>query len=184
MKLNGESHNRDKVCLYCEKGVLANELCTTHYHQQYRARRRAFDSAQDSRILRKGFGSGTPQTAPQPCAVSSCGVETRIYSGLCRPHNNKARAWKMSPAQFVIALGAGLCEICAAPGEVFDHEHGLGCEPKHQDRTKGCASCFRGLLCAPCNTGLGFFRDSVSRLEAARTYLISREPVNLPTTMG
>ena len=56
----------------------------------------------------------------------------------------------------------GRCAICGAekpPNRALavDHDHESGR--------------LRGLLCAPCNTGLGCFRDSVSLLEAAITYL-------------
>lgn len=54
----------------------------------------------------------------------------------------------------------GRCAICADRPEgrlVVDHDHDSGA--------------VRGLLCDPCNKGLGFFRDSPSRLATAADYL-------------
>lgn len=52
----------------------------------------------------------------------------------------------------------GACSICSAVVALdIDHNHS----------TKE----IRGLLCRPCNLGLGMFQDSVQRLEAAIQYL-------------
>lgn len=56
----------------------------------------------------------------------------------------------------------GLCDICGNPatnakGLHWDHDH------------KGGA--LRGLLCSPCNMGVGQFKDSPERLRAAAAYL-------------
>ncbi len=57
----------------------------------------------------------------------------------------------------------GVCAICKQPDTKMlsvDHNHFTGQ--------------IRGLLCDPCNRGLGFFRDSPVRLEAACNYLKER----------
>jgi len=55
------------------------------------------------------------------------------------------------------------CPICEEEVEQFvvDHDHKTGA--------------VRGLLCGPCNTGLGMFKDSTRRLAMAQNYL--RRPV-------
>jgi len=63
------------------------------------------------------------------------------------------------------------CAVCGRPFSDFskepavDHDH--DCCPKGQ----ACEKCRRGLLCAPCNTALGSFQDSVLRLGSAIQYL-------------
>lgn len=68
-----------------------------------------------------------------------------------------------------LAAQGGACAICGDMPEVsplaVDHDHAC-C----RGRT-GCGKCLRGLLCAPCNKGLGHFVDSPERLAAAIAYL-------------
>jgi Recombination endonuclease VII len=53
------------------------------------------------------------------------------------------------------------CEICGAIGKtVFDHDHKTGL--------------FRGWICAPCNHGLGSFKDNANALMEAGRYLMKR----------
>lgn len=72
------------------------------------------------------------------------------------------RAWGMAEGEYQQRLTAqnGVCGICREiPFKPFhvDHDHKTGE--------------IRGLLCSPCNTGLGFFRDDVGRLLRAIEYL-------------
>lgn len=55
------------------------------------------------------------------------------------------------------------CAICgAAPKKLcFDHDHETGA--------------FRGLLCHPCNTALGLFKDDIGTMGAAIEYLKRRK---------
>ena len=67
-----------------------------------------------------------------------------------------------------------LCAICGTdnPGHsgnrfVVDHDHETGD--------------VRGLLCSPCNTALGLFKDNTETLVSATSYLIAHEKIfNLP----
>jgi len=69
----------------------------------------------------------------------------------------------------------GVCQVCGgiqrdlANGRTallaVDHDH--TCCPGHQ----ACGKCVRGLLCDPCNGGLGMFGDDPVRLRAAAQYL-------------
>lgn len=69
-----------------------------------------------------------------------------------------------------LAAQDGVCLICceAPTGKplVVDHDH--ACCPGDK---KTCGSCVRGLICDPCNRGLGFFRDNPERLQSAINYL-------------
>lgn len=61
------------------------------------------------------------------------------------------------------------CAICPAAldrsSAHIDHDH--GCCPG----VYSCGTCIRGLLCARCNLGLGYFRDDPLLLETAIAYL-------------
>lgn len=72
----------------------------------------------------------------------------------------------------------GGCAICGTvPSEdewlAVDHDH--GCCP---ETLKSCGQCVRGLLCATCNNGIGRFKDDVTLLRSAISYLQS-PPANL-----
>jgi len=56
---------------------------------------------------------------------------------------------------------SGICAICPEQVSAIDHDHQTGE--------------VRGLLCRSCNAGLGFFKDNISFLESAITYLSSRK---------
>lgn len=70
----------------------------------------------------------------------------------------------------LLAAQGGKCAACGATepggrGRRFhvDHDHATGV--------------IRGLLCHPCNVGLGHFGDDVDRLMAAAAYLLSKRDV-------
>jgi hypothetical protein len=65
--------------------------------------------------------------------------------------------WRLFEAQ------GGRCACCGVCSE--DHRRGLHVD---HDHTSGQV---RGLLCTKCNPGLGYFDDSVEKLEMAITYL-------------
>lgn len=76
-----------------------------------------------------------------------------------------ALSWRitLSPVtQFRRSTKADPCHICGAKPlkkkHAVDHDHETGQ--------------LRGRLCTPCNLGLGMFKDSLDRLEAAKEYLL------------
>jgi len=64
----------------------------------------------------------------------------------------------------------GKCAICAIvltkeTAMCVDHDH--SCCPT----STACGGCVRGILCHPCNIGLGGFKDDINYLQAAIRYL-------------
>lgn len=77
------------------------------------------------------------------------------------------------------AQGGG-CAICANPqprGTNWHIDHDHSCCPAK----KSCGQCIRGILCGPCNRGLGYFGDDPTRLRAAVGYL---EPERMSIVRG
>lgn len=72
----------------------------------------------------------------------------------------------------------GRCAICQEPLGLADaqHDHDHRCCPARTWSASNCPRCFRGLLCKPCNLGLGQFRDDPGRLRAAAAYLEAHTP--------
>ena len=88
----------------------------------------------------------------------------------CRPaeDRHKAGRWRVlftvgmtiQDLQLEIDATQGKCPICRKAlgiGFAVDHDHSSGV--------------FRGVICRPCNLGLGFFRDDIKALKRAAEYL-------------
>jgi len=69
------------------------------------------------------------------------------------------RTFGLSPEEraTLIESQGGTCAICDGPPQHIDHDHTTGK--------------VRGVLCGPCNMGLGQFQDDPTRLARAATYL-------------
>lgn len=78
----------------------------------------------------------------------------------------------------LLASQGGGCAICHRPprGRSLDIDHDHSCCP----RGTSCGRCVRGLLCAPCNKGIGLLGDSSDRLSAALKYLATSSQDALP----
>ncbi len=86
--------------------------------------------------------------------------------------NHLLTRYKMNQAQFdeMLAAQGGVCLLCGSDDPQgknwqVDHDHSC-CEG-----SRTCGKCIRGLLCAPCNTGLGSFKDDPDLLRKAIHYL-------------
>lgn len=68
----------------------------------------------------------------------------------------------------LLSLQGGVCAICKfVPKKPFHIDHDHNCCPGKSS----CGDCVRGLLCGPCNQGLGQFKDSKELLANATEYL-------------
>jgi hypothetical protein len=75
-----------------------------------------------------------------------------------------------------LAAQGGLCAVGGEPlGVLFmvDHDHALAARHGHAP-TRGCPSCFRGLVCGAHNSALGAFGDDPIVLRRAADYLERR----------
>ncbi|WP_405620196.1 endonuclease VII domain-containing protein [Streptomyces sp. NBC_00076] len=102
-----------------------------------------------------------------------CSDGFAVYCGRCVRDEYLRRQYGITADQYDTMADAqsGVCAICKAPdpagkGLAVDHDH--ACCP---DPAKSCGACVRGLLCWPCNVGLGHLRDDPTILSAAATYL-------------
>lgn len=70
--------------------------------------------------------------------------------------------------RLLLDRGLGLrCAICGSDGPtVIDHDH------RHCPGPKGCTRCVRGMLCGPCNAGIGLLGDDPRNALAAVEYLL------------
>lgn len=112
----------------------------------------------------------------KPCSI--CNERPKVGSRYCRecaaakfktPEQRRIEAHRLTVEEYKAMENrqGGRCAICGTvPEKLFiDHDH--ACCPG----SFSCGDCVRGLLCMPCNSGLGFFRDNVATLESAITYL-------------
>lgn len=92
------------------------------------------------------------------------GVLRRVCRACAKLRNPfRKRLYGLDPDDYLdlVEDQAGLCAICGGASEdralAVDHEHASGS--------------IRGLLCSPCNSGLGMFRDDPELMRRAITYL-------------
>jgi len=147
------------------------------YDKAYRAanpeKARAYDSARKEKRAEKYIENREARLA-QMAGYREANRELLRKKALIHYHKNKERIsvgnterrrqklTNFTPELFALALDIqkGACAICGAPlikSRHADHDHSTGAP--------------RGLLCAPCNMGLGSFKDDEARLLAAIKYL-------------
>jgi len=127
------------------------------------------------------FRSGSPKE----CTVckhvkpaSDFSIDKSTPSGLngyCKPCSNqhkRLKKYQLQPAEFeaMLEVQGNACAICS--GQFTDKrvphvDHDHNCCPGQ----KSCGVCVRGLLCSPCNTGIGLLKDDTQRLRQAILYL-------------
>ena len=90
------------------------------------------------------------------------------------PHTGDRQGVQEAMIRKVIEKQGGLCILCQGPlGEyVIDHDHVLG-EKHGHDPKRGCAKCFRGVVCRRCNSILGWGRDDPEYFMRLAAYILS-----------
>lgn len=99
------------------------------------------------------------------------GLSARCYP--CVLEVNRWQKYKVDQERFeaMLAEQGGGCAICGSPTPRWtgywhiDHDHAC-C-----DRDGSCGKCVRGVLCQPCNVGLGHLGDDPKIVKAALEYL-------------
>lgn len=137
---------------------MAKGHCQVHYYQE----------------RRNGVTVDIRPPGAPPVACSECD-QPAMARGWCAAHYRKlwTRYAKYSlTAESFLALReqqGEACAICRDPvpqdGWHVDHDH--ACCPGQAS----CGACVRGLLCGPCNVGIGMLRDDPKILQAASEYL-------------
>lgn len=164
----------------CGKVVHAKGLCQPHYRQVSR-RERGLKPPGPKRDPTKPYSKFRPPKARElathcgrgheytekntrPC--KTCGAERQ------RQYRPKAKGLTTERVAEMLEEQNYCCAICFDPFPVeglrrYDIDHDHICCPG--ERT--CGKCVRGLLCRPCNRGLGGFRDNTKFLQSAMDYL-------------
>lgn len=107
------------------------------------------------------------------CASRKDGLEA--LCGDCKRMKEALRRYNLTEERVadMLADQGDACPICSTSFEGrrswhVDHDHAC-CN----ERAGCCGKCVRGLLCGPCNRGLGLFGDDAGRLRLAADYLTS-----------
>lgn len=96
----------------------------------------------------------------QPC--KECARKSSASRRLADPLKQRRMKYKATDEELHSFLSGDECEICGVflTKKYVDHNHTTGK--------------IRGVLCSPCNVGLGHFKDSAVVLEKAIAYLKER----------
>ena len=134
----------------CPNPHYGNGLCKAHYMQQWRGEelKKLRRSPSDSRSARRA-----ERHRERVYGLSSDDISAMMVEQGCR------------------------CAICGEPlNGRFHVDHDHSCCPSIKNGFT-CGECVRGLLCPPCNFGLGHLGDDPDRLIAAAMYLMRTKDV-------
>lgn len=181
---------RGVLCTQCNTGIgmFRDDLQRLQWAADYIRHpvffpRENFAPRQYSRrsVPRKTFADGTricwqcdrrlALTAFSPLR-RSCPGDGHMY--LCKPCNREYGCWMKLRQQFglsrsyfdaIVEAQGGGCAICGATKPVGRWSRYLSVDHCHKTDQ------VRGILCQPCNTGLGMFRDDPAIIEKSISYL-------------
>lgn len=174
-----------RKCGYPECVFVARSrgLCWGHLEQQ--------SKGQDLRTLKKRLATNSSSFRDSEgrklCAncgewkdlleFTEQGSTSDGYSRMCRlcvRQRRWLRTFNLTTEQFehLLEVQGFACAICERPIHALDRslavDHDHTCCP---ETARSCGKCVRGLLCSPCNVGLGSFKDSLHLLRNAVSYL-------------
>lgn len=170
---------------WCERPARSAGLCSSHYVRRWKGQ----DLNVPFRVTEpRGLSLERNANGEKRCRVcrrwlplSSFAKHPRTSDGLrahCRSCGitlQRLYKYGLTAAEYDAMFEAQgrVCAICGTddPGRSFCIDHDHSCCPGD----KSCGKCIRGIICDPCNTGLGRFRDSADLLRKAADYL-EQEP--------
>lgn len=173
--------SRGLLCEFegCGRSCAAAGLCSGHYAQRRSGRPLTALRELRDPTCRDGGGRkqcrGCDVWQPEDMFTRSQGYSDgrTPYCARCVRDAYLQRQYSITIGQYdsMLAAQGGVCAICAEPDPTgkelaVDHDH--ACCP---DPAKSCGKCVRGLLCWPCNVGIGHLRDDPKILTAAAEYL-------------
>jgi hypothetical protein len=131
-------------CRYCHRVMpLTRGMCAAHY-------KRWLAGGDLEAPIDMRYSNSTP---PQ-CSLCD---HASASNGYCRKHWHIWRRYGEEGLR-LMAEYSGFCGLCGAEADpVIDHDHETGQ--------------IRGLICGPCNTGLGLLGDTVEGVCRALDYL-------------
>lgn len=159
-----DAPERPTVCVvpHCGRPVAANALCDMHYRRQ--------KSGRDSERYCRQCGTllDVNAHATRKFCSDECRERWEYLERLATSRETQLKRYGLTVETYdaMLASQHGACAICGStdpkgrkgsPFFVVDHDHATGA--------------VRGLLCAPCNSGLGLLMDSTEILEKALAYL-------------
>lgn len=162
----------------CGRKHFSGSLCRAHHKQRLAGKPLTEVRQWTDRKIKRADGlrpctrcGGVLPLSDFPlCANVSDGLSS--YCRGCTAIANRATKYGLTPEKFKELLSAqnNSCALCQRGGIAgrdlcVDHDH--ECCPGN----RSCGKCVRGLLCAPCNTGIGQLGDNPQRLRDAADYL-------------
>jgi hypothetical protein len=184
-RINQRKRARPCSVDFCDDNAKSLGLCNAHYFQQRagkpfsRVRVRRQPRHTDEVARRDEQGRKRCLVCAEWRIVENFAVSNASKDGRfpacrsCSRDRHLARRYRISSAEAdaLLASQGGACAICREPIDAWtsdvhiDHDH--TCCPGQST----CGGCVRGVLCAPCNHGIGRFRDNPQLLRAAIDYL-------------
>jgi len=165
----------ERTCSFdgCERPYRARGWCQLHYDRWKRSLPMGATTEDLRRVKRRNLG---------PCSTDGCDAPS-FARELCKSHYTKAKneRWRMTDpdrlatyklARYgltredydrILEAQGARCAICGVLGA----ETGRALAVDHNYRTGRV----RGLLCVPCNCGIGQLRDDPERARRATEYL-------------
>lgn len=136
-----------KTCQKCETEYTPGKGCPTCKKELRKAQMQRYLAQPGKKEAhRKGIKNWGMRNADRVVDIQKNAALQRMYGMSLEEFNQRLQSQ------------SGVCAICKRePATAVDHDHATGK--------------VRSLLCGTCNTGLGHFKDDITLLEAAITYL-------------